>query len=138
MTGEYQHVLDNKGRLFMPARLRDDLGEVFYLCKGLDGCLFVYSSESWGKLEEKIAVLPISQARQIQRTIYPSAQKCEPDSQGRVLINQKLRDYAGLDKNVTVIGAGGHAEIWASAAWENQDAQLTAQTLEDAMNLLNL
>lgn len=136
MTGEYNHTVDSKGRLFMPAKLREELGDAFYLCKGLDGCLFVYSSQNWADLENKVNSMPVTKALPIQRNIFPTAGKCEPDTQGRILIPQKLREYAKLDKAVSVIGMGNHAEIWNAAAWEATAAQQTEETLAAYMDEL--
>lgn len=136
VTGEYSHTIDSKGRLFMPAKLREELGEAFYLCKGLGKCLFVYSAKNWTEFEEKVNAMPITKAIKIQRNIFPTAGRCEPDAQGRVLVPQKLREYAKLDKSVTVIGMGNHAEIWNSDAWEEISAEQTDATLADCMDEL--
>lgn len=136
MTGEYQHSIDNKGRLFMPSRLREELGESFTVCKGLGGCLFVYSQENWGKFEEKVNSLPLSQSIQMQRTIFPTAYKCTIDAQGRILLTQKLREYAGVEKNVTVIGLGNHAEIWSTEKWDEVSRGHTEGAMAEAMDSL--
>ena len=133
MTGEYNHAIDAKGRLFMPAKLRDDLGEAFYVCKGLGGCLFVYSSENWENFESKVNEMPITQAIQFQRNIFPTASRCEPDAQGRILIPQKLREYAKLSKAVTVLGMGNHAEIWDAPVWDSISAEQTEETMAACM-----
>ena len=103
MTGVYPHSLDAKGRLFIPAKLRDELGEVFYVTLSMEKCLTAYSSEGWKALEEKIKAMPRS--KQIQmRPLFAHAAKCELDAQGRILLPAALRDFAGLKKNVTVVG----------------------------------
>ena len=116
MTGEYQHSLDAKGRLFMPAKLRDELGEVFFITISMDRCLCAYSGESWQNLSERVSAMPYVKQRKM-RPILAHAAKCELDAQGRALIPQKLRDYAGFTKNVTVVGCNNHAELWDSDAW---------------------
>ncbi len=116
MTGEYQHSLDAKGRLFMPAKLRDELGEVFFITISMDRCLCAYSGESWQNLSERVSAMPYVKQRKM-RPIFAHAAKCELDAQGRTLIPQKLRDYAGFTKNVTVVGCNNHAELWDSDAW---------------------
>ena len=116
MTGEYQHSLDAKGRLFMPAKLRDELGEVFFITISMDRCLCAYSGESWQNLSERVSAMPYVKQRKM-RPIFAHAAKCELDAQGRALIPQKLRDYAGFTKNVTVVGCNNHAELWDSDAW---------------------
>lgn len=111
MTGEYQHNIDAKGRLFIPARLREELGDVFYVTIGTDPCLIIYPMESWNGFVDKFNSLPYSKAKKM-RPVFANAAKCEPDSQGRILLPQKLRDYAGLKKDVTVVGVASRAEIW--------------------------
>ena len=136
VTGEYQHSVDSKGRLFMPSRLREELGESFMVCKGLGGCLFVYSQENWGNFEKKVNSLPLSQSIQMQRTVFPTAYKCVVDAQGRILLTQKLREYAGIEKNVTVIGLGNHAEIWSSDKWDQLSSGCTEEVMAAAMDSL--
>ncbi len=116
MTGEYQHNLDSKGRLFIPARLREELGNVFYVTLSMDKCLSAYSAESWRDFSDKVNAMPYVKQRKM-RPLFAYAAKCELDTQGRILIPQNLRDYAGLTKNVTVVGCNNHAELWDAAAW---------------------
>ena len=116
MTGEYQHSLDNKGRLFIPAKLRDELGEIFFITLSMDRCLSAYSSEAWQAFSEKVSAMPYVKQRKM-RPLFAHAARSELDAQGRVLIPQNLRDYAGFSKNVTVVGCNNHAELWDSAAW---------------------
>ena len=116
MTGEYQHALDSKGRLFVPAKLRDELGEVFFLTLSMDRCLCAYSGEAWRQLSEKVSAMPFVKQRRM-RPLFAHAARCELDAQGRVLIPQHLRDYAGFSKSVTVVGCNNHAEFWDSEAW---------------------
>ena len=116
MTGEYQHTLDSKGRLSIPARLREDLGNVFYVTLSMDKCLSAYSSESWETLTEKVNDMPYVKQRKM-RPLFAYAAKCEVDAQGRILIPQNLRDFAGLTKNVAVVGCNNHAEFWDSDSW---------------------
>ena len=117
MTGEYQHNLDSKGRLFIPARLREELGNVFYVTLSMDKCLSAYSSESWRDFSDKVNAMPYVKQRKM-RPLFAYAAKCELDTQGRILIPQNLRDFAGLKKNVTVVGCNNHAELWDSEAWD--------------------
>ncbi|MCL2030928.1 MAG: division/cell wall cluster transcriptional repressor MraZ [Oscillospiraceae bacterium] len=136
MTGEIAHTVDLKGRLFMPARLREELGEYFYLCRGLGGCLFVYSDDDWKQFSDKINAMPLTKAIGMRRIIFPTACRCKLDRQGRVLIPPKLREYARLDKSAMVVGAGNHAEIWNPEMWESIAGQQTEETLEICMNEL--
>lgn len=136
LTGEYNYAIDAKGRVTIPQKYREDLGDRLYITKGLDGCLFVLSEQQWKEFESKIGDLPLSKARDLQRFFFSGACDVEPDKQGRVLIPQSLRDYAGLSKDVTVIGAAVRAEIWDSARWAEYNARRTQQSLEAAMDLL--
>jgi MraZ protein len=116
MTGIYQHTLDAKGRLFIPAKLREELGDVFYVTLSMDPCLSVYSSEAWQAFSDKVSAMPYVKQRKM-RPLFAHAARCELDSQGRALIPMNLREYAGFTKNVTVVGCNNHAELWDSEAW---------------------
>ena len=116
MTGQYQHTLDNKGRIFIPAKLRDELGQVFYVTLSMDPCLSVYSAENWQACSEKVGVMPYVKQRKM-RPLFAYAARCELDAQGRILLPQNLREWAGLQKEVTVIGCNNHAELWDSDVW---------------------
>ncbi len=117
LTGEYQHNMDLKGRVTVPSKFREDLGDTFYVCKGLDGCLFVLSRAQWDNLVEKVGAFPWRRARPSSGIFFSGAAEVEPDKQGRILIPQNLREHAGLEKDVTVIGAAVRAEIWDTARW---------------------
>lgn len=136
MKGEYQHSLDAKGRLFIPAKLREELGDCFVVTKGLDGCLFVYAQEEWEQLEEKINHLPMSKSRDLQRFFLSSAADVNPDKQGRILLPNTLRRYAKLEKDVTIIGVSRRAEIWSTQVWEEYNENITAADVEQAMEEL--
>lgn len=116
MTGEYQHALDNKGRIFIPARLREELGQAVFVTLSMDRCLSVYSKENWDLLTEKVNALPYVRQRKM-RPLFAYAVRCDLDAQGRILLPQNLRDWAGLKKNVTVVGCNNHAELWDSDSW---------------------
>ena len=133
MKGEFFHTIDAKGRLFVPVKFKEELGDGFVVTKGLDRCLFVYSRENWDALEEQIRRLPLSKSRDLQRFFLSSAVDCTPDSQGRILIPQNLREFAQLKKEVTIIGVSGRAEIWDSAAWNTYNSGITPEKLESAM-----
>ncbi len=137
LTGEYQHNMDPKGRVTMPSKFREDLGDKFYVCKGLDGCLFVLSCAQWDKLVEKVSAIPLAQGKGIQRYFFSGAAQVEPDKQGRILIPPKLRQHAGLEKDVTVIGAAVRAEIWDTARWEAYTESQTDENIEESMALLD-
>lgn len=117
VTGEYEHTLDAKGRLSIPVRLREELGNVFYVTLSMDKCLSAYSAESWQAFSDKVNAMPYVKQRKM-RPLFAYAAKCELDAQGRILIPQNLRDFAGLTKNVTIVGCNNHAEFWDSDNWK--------------------
>lgn len=137
--GEYQHTVDPKGRLFMPARFRETLGERFVATKGLDGCLFVYPPEEWKRLEEKLKALPFTKAdaRSFQRFFFSGATECEVDKQGRILIPGHLREYAALEKEVVVIGVSTRVEIWSQERWREYNEKTAANYEEVAEKLVD-
>ena len=136
MRGEYQHNIDAKGRLIFPIKLREALGEHFVIFKGLDNCINVYSQEKWAAFEQQLAALP-SKARKVQR-FFSANFECEPDAQGRILIPQTLREYAGLRKDVTVIGMIDHVEIWDSAAWKAYNDSTDTEDVAAMMYMLGV
>lgn len=138
LIGEYQHNFDPKGRVIVPAKFREDLGDCFYVTKGLDGCLFVLSPKEWTRLQEKISAMPISKARGLQRFFFSGAVEVVPDKQGRILIPQVLREYASLAKDVTFIGASNRVEIWDTGTWKQFNSTLTQDSIAEAMDLLQL
>ena len=136
VTGEFQHSLDNKSRLFIPAKLREELGEVFYMTLSMERCLCVYSAENWQVFSNKVGAMPYVQQRRM-RPLFAHAARCELDSQGRTIIPQNLRAYAGLTKNVTVVGCNNHAELWDSEAWKRvYEAESTPENIAAAMEEL--
>ena len=138
LMGEFPHNMDAKGRVTIPARFREDLGDHFYVTKGLDHCLFVLSPTQWKRLEEKMASLPISRARTLQRFFFSVAGEVEPDKQGRILIPNSLREYAGLSKEVTVSGADTRAEIWDTTRWKSYNESQSQESILQAMDLLGI
>lgn len=112
--GEYEHTIDAKGRVIIPAKLRESLGDTFMITKGLDGCLFIYPMEQWTAFETKLQALPLSQpdARAFARFFFSGATEGELDKQGRVMLPPNLREYAKLSKEVLITGAGSRLEIW--------------------------
>ena len=122
--GEYNHTIDAKGRLIVPSRFREILGDAFVVTKGLDGCLFVYDNEEWKLFEEKLRALPITnkEARQFVRFFLAGAAEVEVDKQGRILIPNVLREFAGLAKDVALVGVGSRIEIWSRERFEDTAA----------------
>lgn len=118
--GEYNHTIDPKGRVIIPAKFRDALGEQFVVTQGLDGCLFVYDDIEWKAFEEKLKTLPITnkEARAFVRFFLAGAADVEVDKQGRILLPAVLRDHAGLNKDVVFVGVGSRVEIWSKKNWE--------------------
>ena len=138
LIGEYEHSLDAKGRLIMPVKLRQDMGEKFIVTKGLDGCLFAFSQEEWLNLETNSKALPLSDknARNFVRFFLSGATECEIDKQGRFLLPNNLRIAAGLEKETVIIGVGTRLEIWDKQTWQNCDENISAD--EIAENMANL
>ena len=138
LMGTYQHNIDSKGRVIMPAKFREELGGAFYITRGLDNCLSVLSKSDWDSLGEKLRGLPSSQTKDIQRFLFSGAAELEPDKQGRVLIPQPLRDYAGLTKDVVIIGTGLKAEIWDLDRWNEYNNKVTEDNMFDLMSSLGI
>lgn len=126
--GEFQHNIDAKGRLIVPSKLREQLGEKFVVTRGMDGCLFGYPMPEWNKLEEKLTTMPLSKkdTRAFVRFFYSAATECEIDKQGRINIPNALRSHAVLEKECVIIGVANRIEIWSEARWQ----EFTAATEE--------
>lgn len=132
--GEYTYNIDDKGRLIVPPKFRNFLGETFVITRGLDGCLFGFPEGEWQVLQEKLSALPLAdkKARAFTRFFYAGAAACAMDKQGRVGIPQGLRDFASLRKNVVIVGVTKRIEIWDKAKWQAYN-EATAANLADAM-----
>ena len=133
MKGEYQHTLDAKGRLFIPAKLREELGDSFVVTKGLDECLFLYPLDAWKALEDKIRQLPMSKSRNLQQFFLSAAADVTVDKQGRIVVPPVLRSHAKLVHDVTIIGVLDRAEIWDRQKWDEYNGQLDAGSIAEAM-----
>ncbi|OOE12031.1 division/cell wall cluster transcriptional repressor MraZ [Fictibacillus arsenicus] len=118
--GEYQHSIDEKGRMIIPSKFREELGTEFILTRGLDQCVFGYPLSEWKIIEEKLKALPFTKkdARAFTRFFFSGAAECQLDKQGRVNIASPLRDYAKLEKDCVVIGVSNRIEIWSKSVWE--------------------
>ena len=142
LIGEYEHSLDAKGRLIMPAKLRTDTGEKFIITKGLDGCLFVFSQNEWSNFESKLKELPLTNknARDFVRFFLSGATECEIDKQGRFLLVNTLREYAEITKEVIIIGVGTRLEIWNKDKWKkyNSNENISADTIAENMTMLGI
>lgn len=142
LIGEYEHSLDAKGRIIMPAKLRTDIGEKFIITKGLDGCLFVFSQNEWSNFEGKLKELPLTNknARDFVRFFLSGATECEIDKQGRFLLVNTLRTYADITKEVIIIGVGTRLEIWNKEKWKkyNSDENISADSIAENMTMLGI
>lgn len=142
LIGEYEHSLDTKGRLIMPSKLREDIGEKFIITKGLDGSLFGFSQEEWKNFEEKLKTLPLTNkvARDFVRFFLSGAIECEIDKQGRFLIASNLREYAGMEKEVVIIGVGTRVEFWDKQKWKkyNSEENISADAIAENMTMLGI
>ena len=140
LTGEYSHSIDAKGRLIIPSKFREILGEDFVITKGLDGCLFLYPSNEWKIFEEKLRTLPLTNknARTFSRFFLGSAVDGGLDKQGRVLISSALRSFAGLEKDVVLVGVLDRVEIWDQARWDENNAAVEDDMDEIAGNMEDL
>ena len=128
MMGEFSHSLDDKGRITIPARLREDLDAHFVMTKGLDGCLFLYPMGEWHKLEERLKALPLTNAnaRAFQRLFLAGAQDVEMDRQSRVTIPPRLREFAGVNKDVVLVGVSNRVELWSQENWQTYQTKAQA------------
>ena len=142
LIGEYEHSLDVKGRLILPAKIREDMGDKFIVTKGLDGCLFGFSQNEWTNFEEKLKTLPLKNknARDFVRFFLSGATECEIDKQGRFLIAGNLREYANLEKDAIIIGVGTRIEIWNREKWKsyNSDENISADEIAENMTMLGI
>ena len=142
LIGEFEHSLDAKGRLIMPAKIRDDMGHKCIITKGLDGCLCGFSSKAWDNFEVKLKTLPLTNknARDFVRFFLSGATECEVDKQGRFLISGNLRKYASLEKEAVITGVGTRIEIWDKDKWEsyNSEENLSADQIAENMASLGM
>ncbi|MBR3396531.1 MAG: division/cell wall cluster transcriptional repressor MraZ [Lachnospiraceae bacterium] len=135
--GEYNHTIDDKGRLIIPSRFRYELGESFVLTRGLDGCICIYPQNEWDLLEAKLRELPLTNrnSRLVTRFLVGGAVSCELDKQGRILIPAPLREHAGLSKDVVLVGTLERIEIWDKARWNEtcsfDDVEAIAESISD-------
>lgn len=138
--GEHLHTIDDKNRLAVPARFRQDLAEGLYLTKGVDRCLYVLTPDGWNRLADRIAALPSLQTsvRQLQRHFFAGAVHLVPDKLGRVVIPQNLREYAQLDGEVVIAGVHSRIEVWSRAVWDEEQARVDEQTASLAEQMTSL
>ena len=140
--GEFQHTIDPKGRVIIPAAFRSELGEKFMITKGLEGCLFIFSQAQWNNLVSKLETLPLSNtnARAFNRFFFSTAAECEMDKNYRILVPQALRAHAGLEKDISIIGVGTRVEVWSRDKWEKyiRDDSLSPESIAETMAMLGI
>jgi MraZ protein len=136
--GEYHHNVDAKGRLIVPVKFREELGEVFILTRGLDQCLFGYPLIEWKVIEEKLKGLPLTKkdARAFTRFFFSGATECEIDKQGRINIATPLVNYAKLEKECVVLGVSNRIEIWSKEIWNDYFSESADSFAEIAENMI--
>lgn len=137
--GEYQHAMDNKNRIIVPSKFRDELGDTFVLTKGLDGCLYIYTINEWKNLEAKLGKLPLTNrdARAFVRFFFSGANEINVDKQGRALIPQNLLEYASITKEIISIGVSTRVEIWSKEKWkEYNESDINMDEIAEKMSEL--
>ena len=138
MTGKYRHGIDSKGRLAIPARLRDELGAAFYVTIGLEHSLMNLTEAGFTSIVEKMRSLPMAEAQKL-RFFFANALRCEPDKQGRILLPQELRNYAHLTENAVILGFGDKAEIWDADTYDKMEQNfLEAGSMDAVLSSLEL
>ena len=134
--GEFNHTIDPKNRVIVPAKYREELGEKFVVSAGLDGCLYLSKKEDWEEFSSHLAELPMKhETRQLVRFFMRNAQECEPDKQGRIIIPQKLKEHAALEKDVVLLGSGSKVEIWSKERLDNESLD---ESMEDIAERLSV
>ncbi|MEI5906071.1 division/cell wall cluster transcriptional repressor MraZ [Bacillus spongiae] len=136
--GEYHHNIDQKGRVIVPAKFREHLGDSFVITRGLDQCLFGYPIDEWKLLEDKLKALPLTKkdARAFTRFFFSGATECELDKQGRVNLPSTLTKYASLEKECVILGVSNRVEIWSKTLWEDYFTQSEDSFAELAENMI--
>ena len=139
LYGGYDHTIDKKGRIAIPAKLRDEFGTSFMVCRGIYGknCICVYPTAQWDKLVEKIGNLPAAKSSVVKRYLYEGAFEVEFDSQGRILIPASLREFASLDTEAHIIGVDTNLEIWNKELWQKENSEYTPESIAAIVNELD-
>lgn len=137
--GEYHHSIDEKKRIIIPSRFREELKDTFLITRGIENCLFIYSLEEWKKITDKLETLPFTKkdARQFIRFFLSGATEAQFDKQGRIVITTPLLEYAKIEKDCVIIGAGERLEIWSENAWNNFFNEASTNMSDIAENLFN-
>lgn len=138
LMGSYQHNIDPKGRVIIPAKFREELGDVFYATKGTDESVTILSKQAWEELGERICALPSAKTKDLKRFLFSSAAELIPDKQGRILLPQVLRAYAHLEKDVMIIGTGSRVEMWDLDRWNKYNDDISESQVLEVMDLYEL
>jgi protein mraZ len=139
LMGEYHHSIDEKKRIIIPSRFREELKDTFVITRGIENCLFIYSLEEWKKITDKLETLPFTKkdARQFIRFFLSGATEAQFDKQGRIVITTPLLEYAKIEKDCVIIGAGERLEIWSENAWNDFFNEASTNMSDIAENLFN-
>lgn len=134
--GEYNHTIDTKGRLIVPMKFREQLGDKFIITRGFEGCLMIYDNDEWEKVQEKIATQSIlsKEARALHRYLIGGATIAEIDKQGRTLVPPILRNAAGITKDVVLLGVGNKIEVWSKEKWDIQNDCMNIEDIAEQLN----
>jgi len=138
--GEYNHIIDTKGRLIIPSKFREILGDEFVVTKGFDGCLLIYDDEGWRVLEESLKALPSNkrEARELTRHFLAGAAEVEVDKQGRILLPAVLRDYAKITKDIILVGVGNKIEIWDKEQYDQITSNVNIEEIAEKISEWNI
>ena len=137
-VGSFKHSLDAKKRVFIPAKFREELGEEFYITRKFDTYLSIYTAEDWEVYVEKIQSLPETVALDVQDFLLGIAQKCVPDANGRIILDEKLAEHAGITKNIVFVGGGRQVRIWAEEIWNEREQKRDLASIREIMNQYGL
>ena len=137
-VGSFPHSLDAKKRVFIPAKFREELGAEFYITRKFDPYLSIYTAEDWDEYVETISSLPESEAAELQEYLLGAAQKCVPDSNGRIILDDKLMKHAEIGKNVVFVGAGKQIKIWSEEIWNERESKRDPNTIRELMRKYGL
>ncbi len=133
-VGSYCHSLDAKKRVFIPSKFRDELGDEFYITRKFDAYLSIYTSSDWESYVARIEDLPETEALEIQEFLLGAAQKCVPDANGRIVLDEKLAKHAGINKNIVFVGGGKQIRIWAEEIWNERESSRDLSHIREIMS----
>ncbi|MBQ7333109.1 MAG: division/cell wall cluster transcriptional repressor MraZ [Clostridia bacterium] len=137
-VGSFPHSLDAKKRVFIPAKFREELGAEFYITRKFDPYLSIYTAEEWEEFVTLISSLPESEAAELQDYLLGAAQKCTPDSNGRIILDEKLMQHAGITKNVVFVGSGKQIKIWSEETWNERESKRDPAAIRELMRKYGL